>query len=73
MKDEMRCKKCSQNDLNEVIILRKRNFTSKGKYFLDIDTLDRVCFYCFRKLMLNGFYKIDSYWLSVLYDYQKVK
>lgn len=69
---KMKCDNCKQNDLNEVLILRKRKFTKKGQDYRK-DKFHRVCISCAVRLTRNGFYDLGNYWYSVLIRLARVR
>ena len=65
MPKEMLCQCCKIKDLNEILILRKKNFTHKGKEF---SRFNRVCWDCAKMLVKKGLYEIGVSWRWVIYD-----
>lgn len=62
----MDCDYCKGRDFNEVVILRKSSFTTKGKHL--VKKTSRVCLKCARRLAVNEFYKFGyhGYWHNTL-------
>lgn len=61
----MRCDCCHLNDFNEVLILRDKKFTKKGK-FANKNKYHRVCLRCAKQLAKKEFYEFGKYWTSIL-------
>ena len=59
----MKCDYCRLNDLNELLILRKTKFTTRGKAY---KTYTRVCIDCLRKLVKQGVYDLGDYWTDII-------
>lgn len=67
----MRCDRCKLTDFNEVLILREKKFTNRGK---DIRKYHRVCLKCARKITTQGLYDLGESWRGVFnYITKRVK
>ena len=60
---EMKCSICNQEDLNEVLTLRKSKIRSDLPKF---QRLDKVCFSCGRMLARKNIYDFGNYWKCIL-------
>lgn len=61
IQEKMLCNRC-YSDQNELIILRKERFTTKGKRGNYVKYYHRVCLFCFAFLIKQKFYKINNFW-----------
>lgn len=66
---EMKCDICKVEQ-NEVLILRKQRFTSKGKIHKRVH---RVCLRCARGLVKRREYDFGTFWLGVFHYHYEVK
>lgn len=66
----MQCDCCKQNNLNEILILRKHRFTKRGYMYREYH---RVCFNCAVRLIRRGHYDLGIYWHNILFSIARSK
>lgn len=63
----MKCNWCHSNQ-NEVLVLRKKKFTRKGRGY---SRFHRVCFSCAQVLARRGIYNFSSHWNRIFGIYEE--